>query len=93
MFLFFLPSGVFEIAVIRMSEYYDPSQKAVLFNDMMLPVDAFMTTRDTAEMKLVSQIFEFARAVAEMRLSQEALALYSAYILMQDGERDGINQI
>ena len=45
-----------------------------------------MTTRDTTEMKLVSQIFDFARALAEFRLSDEQLALYSGYILLQDGE-------
>ena len=44
-----------------------------------------MTNRDTIEMKLVSQIFDFAKSVADMRLSDEALALYSAYILLQEG--------
>ncbi len=76
--------GVFELAVIRMSRYYDVSQKAVLFLDCMLPMDAFMNTRDTTEMKLVSQIFDYARSLAEMQLSEVALALYSAYILLQD---------
>ena len=79
-------SGVFELAVIRMSRYYDVSQKAVLFLDCMLPMEAFMTTRDTAEMRLVSLIFDFARELAEMQLSETALALYSAYVLLQDGE-------
>ena len=78
--------GAFELAVIRMSRYYDLSQNAVLFGDFMLPMEAFMTTRDTTEMKLVSQIFDFARALAEFRLSDEQLALYSGYILLQDGE-------
>ena len=45
-----------------------------------------MTTRDTSEMKLVSQIFDFARSLAEFRLSDEQLALYSGYILLQDGK-------
>merc|ERR1711894_533477 len=48
-----------------------------------------MTTRDTTEMKLVSQIFDFARALAEFRLSDEQLALYSGYILLQD-DRQGL---
>ena len=78
--------GAFELAVIRMSRYYDLSQNAVLFGDFMLPMEAFMTTRDTTEMKLVSQIFDFARALAEFRLSDEQLALYSGYILLQDGK-------
>ncbi len=82
----FLP-GVFELAIIRMSRYYDVSQKAVLFLDCVLPMEAFMTTRDTAEMKLVSQIFDFARGLAEMQLSETAIALYCAYVLLQEGEK------
>ena len=85
--------GAFELAVIRMSRYYDLSQNAVLFGDFMLPMEAFMTTRDTTEMKLVSQIFDFARALAEFRLSDEQLALYSGYILLQDGESIFLNKI
>ena len=45
-----------------------------------------MNNRDTTEMKLVSQIFDFAKSIAEMRLSDVALALYSAYILLQEGK-------
>lgn len=69
-----------------MSRYFDLSQNAVLFYDCMLPMEAFMTTRDTTEMKLVSQIFDFAKSLAEWRLSDVALALFSAYILLQDGK-------
>ena len=83
-FTFF--SGVFELAVIRMSRYFDISQNAVLFQDIMLPMEAFLSTRDTVEMKLVTHIFEFAKELAEMQLSEVALALYSAYILLQDGK-------
>ena len=50
-----------------------------------------MTNRDTIEMKLVSQIFDFAKSVADMRLSDEALALYSAYILLQEGMYNHLN--
>lgn len=79
-------TAAFEIAIIRMSRYFDVSQNAVLFADSMLPMDAFMTTRDTAEMRLVTQIFDFAKSLAEMQLSEMVLALYSAYILLQDGK-------
>ena len=69
-----------------MSRYYDLSQNAVLFGDQMLPMDAFMTTRNTEEMNLVTQIFDFAKSLAEMQLSEMVLALYSAYILLQEGK-------
>ena len=83
--IYFFP-GAFELAIIRMSRYFDLSQNAVLFMNCMLPMEAFMNNRDTTEMKLVSQIFDFAKSIAEMRLSDVALALYSAYILFQGGE-------
>ena len=82
---YFFP-GAFELAIIRMSRYFDLSQNAVLFMNCMLPMEAFMNNRDTTEMKLVSQIFDFAKSIAEMRLSDVALALYSAYILLQEGK-------
>ena len=78
--------AAFEIAVIRMSRYYDLSQNAVLFHDVMLPMEAFLTTGDTSEMRLVTQIFEFAKSIAEMQLSEMALSLYCAYILLQEGK-------
>ena len=71
-----------------MSRYYSVEKKAVLFMDMMLPVEAFMGTGHSAEMKLVSQIFDFVRSLAELELSETALALYSAYILLQHGKFD-----
>ena len=37
-------------------------------------------------MKLVHQVFDFAKSIAEMGLSQRELALYSAYILLQEGK-------
>jgi len=81
----FFSIGAFELAMIRMSRYFDLSQNAVLFLDTLLPMDAFMTTGDTAEMNLVTQIFEFVKNLADMRLSETTLALYSAYILLQEG--------
>ena len=54
-----------------MSRFYDVSQKAVIFLDRgMLTMDVFMTTGDTCEMELVSQIFDFAKSLAEMQLSE-----------------------
>ena len=69
-----------------MSRYFDTSQNAVLFMNHMLPMGAFMENRDTTEMKLVSQIFDFAKSLAEMELTDVALSLFSAYILLQEGK-------
>ena len=78
---------MFELALIRMSRYYDISSQTVLFDETLLPMEAFLTTRDTTEMKLVTEVFHFARDLAEMQLSEVALSLYSAYILLQEGEK------
>ena len=73
--------------IIRMSRYFDLSNNAVLFDDVMLPIDAFLTTDISEEERtLVNKIFEFAREIAQMKLSEKALALYSALILFQDSK-------
>ena len=69
-----------------MSRYYDLTSNAVLFDELMLPMEAFLTTGDTEEMALVTKIFEFAKEIAQLKLSEVTLSLYSAFILLQDGE-------
>ena len=81
--------------MIRLSRYFDLSNNHVLFvgdqtqlleKSCMLPLEAFTTSGNTEEMTLVSQIFDCARTIAELKLSEVALSLYSAYILLQSGE-------
>lgn len=67
-----------------MSRYLDLAQNYVLYGDTMLPQEAFFTS-DTAEMNLVSCVFEVAKNIAELKLTETELALYSAYILLQPG--------
>ncbi|KAF6203733.1 hypothetical protein GE061_002067 [Apolygus lucorum] len=83
-----LKAGSFELAILRMSRYFDLSSGCVLYGDTMLPQDAFYTT-DTAEMKLVMLAFEVARSVAELKLTETELALYSAYVLLSS-DRPGL---
>ena len=82
------------MAVLRMSRYFDLSNNHVLFvgdhtqfleKSFMLPMAAFTTTGNTEEMTLVSQIFDTAKAIADLKLSEVALSLYSAYVLLQAG--------
>ena len=51
----------------------------------MLPMEAFTTTGNTEEMTLVTQIFDTVKTIAELKLSEVALSLYSAYVLLQAG--------
>ena len=77
-----------------MSRYFDLSSNHVLFvgesageldRSLMLPVEAFTNSGITEEMTLVSQIFDCAKTIAQLKLSEVALSLYSAYILLQAG--------
>ena len=74
------------MAVIRMSRYFDLTQNAVLFGDTLLPVEAFLTT-DSVEAELVSAVFDFSKALAELKLSEIQLALYSAFVLLSSGNQ------
>lgn len=96
-----LKAGSFELAVLRMSRYFDMSNNHVLFvgdhtqlleKSFMLPMEAFTTTGNTEEMTLVSQIFDTAKAIADLKLSEVALSLYSAYVLLQ-ADRPGLKNL
>ncbi|XP_050446401.1 probable nuclear hormone receptor HR3 isoform X3 [Cataglyphis hispanica] len=83
-----LKAGSFELAVLRMSRYLDLQQNYILYGDTLLLQEAFYTT-DTAEMKLVSCVFELARSIAELKLTETELALYSAAVLLSP-DRPGL---
>jgi len=96
-----LKAGSFELAVLRMSRYFNTSNNHVLFlgdqqqlleKSFMLPMEAFTTTGNTEEMTLVSQIFDTAKTIAELKLSEVALSLYSAYVLLQ-ADRPGLKNL
>lgn len=67
-----------------MSRFFDISQNCVLFDDAMLPQEAFITS-DPTELKLIVNSFEMSRAIAELKLSETELALYQACVLLSPG--------
>ncbi|XP_055921498.1 probable nuclear hormone receptor HR3 isoform X2 [Eupeodes corollae] len=83
-----LKTGSFELAIVRMSRLLDLSQNAVLYGDVMLPQEAFYTS-DSYEMRLVSCIFETAKSIAELKLTETELALYQSLVLLWP-ERNGV---
>ncbi|CAO1398745.1 unnamed protein product [Diamesa serratosioi] len=83
-----LKTGSFELAIIRMSRLMDLSQSAVLYGDAMLPQEAFYTS-DAIEMKLIACIFETAKSIAELKLTETELALYQSLVLLWP-ERNGV---
>lgn len=68
-----------------MSRLLDLSQNAVLYGDVMLPQEAFYTS-DSEEMRLVSRIFQTAKSIAELKLTETELALYQSLVLLWPGE-------
>ncbi|CAG0880146.1 unnamed protein product [Cyprideis torosa] len=87
-----LKSGSFQLAAIRMSRYFDISQNAVLYGgEAILPMQAFITS-DTQELQLVNTMFEIARGVAELKLTETETGLYSAFVLLSP-DRPGLKDI
>lgn len=62
----------------------DLAQNAVLYGDVLLPQEAFYTS-DCFEMKLVACIFETAKSIAELKLTETELALYQSLVLLWPG--------
>ncbi|KAL1402391.1 hypothetical protein pipiens_019777 [Culex pipiens pipiens] len=83
-----LKTGSFELAIVRMSRLMDLSTNSVLYGDIMLPQDVFYTS-DSFEMKLVACIFETAKSIAELKLTETELALYQSLVLLWP-ERNGV---
>lgn len=62
----------------------DLSTNCVLYGDIMLPQEAFYTS-DSFEMKLVACIFETAKSITELKLTETELALYQSLVLLWPG--------
>lgn len=43
-------------------------------------------TADATEKRLISEVYEFAKSIAELQLTESELALYSALVLLQPGK-------
>lgn len=67
----------------------DLSQNAVLYGEVMLPQEAFYTSQISLEAKLIAGIFETAKSIAELKLTETELALYQSLVLLWPGERKG----
>ncbi|KAK7067660.1 hypothetical protein SK128_027871 [Halocaridina rubra] len=81
-----LKAASFELAVLRMTRYYDVNQNCVVYRDALLPMEAFLNMTETVEMKLVNNVFDFAKTIAELKLTDTELGLYSALVLLQAGK-------
>ncbi|KAI5699768.1 hypothetical protein M8J75_008407 [Diaphorina citri] len=88
-----LKTGSFELALLRISRYYDLSQNSILYEDVLVSQDIFYgQNRTSPEMKLIFLIFDIVRAVAELKLTETELALFSAMVLLSP-DRSGIKDV
>ncbi|XP_041985780.1 probable nuclear hormone receptor HR3 isoform X8 [Aricia agestis] len=84
-----LKSGSFELAIIRLSRLIDINREQVLYGDVVLPIRDCVNTRDPRDMSLVVGIFDAAKNIARLKLTETELALYQSLVLLWP-ERHGV---
>ena len=45
-----------------------------------------LNTADVTEKRLITEVYDFAKSISELRLTESELALYSALVLLQPGK-------
>ncbi|XP_038217864.1 probable nuclear hormone receptor HR3 isoform X2 [Zerene cesonia] len=84
-----LKSGSFELAIVRLSRLIDINREQVLYGDVVLPIRECVHARDPRDMALVSGIFDVAKSIARLKLTETELALYQSLVLLWP-ERHGV---
>ncbi|XP_011564618.1 probable nuclear hormone receptor HR3 isoform X9 [Plutella xylostella] len=84
-----LKSGSFELAIVRMSRLIDVQRDQVLYGDVVLPIRECVRARHPSDMTLVMSIFEAAKSIARLKLTETELALYQSLVLLWP-ERHGV---
>ncbi|KAK2172637.1 hypothetical protein NP493_944g01050, partial [Ridgeia piscesae] len=83
-----LKGGSFEIALLRLCTAYDIQTNSVIFGASFIPLEAFTNLNDD-EKKVMTTIFEFAREVIKLKLTDTELSLMCALALI-DPTRPGV---
>ncbi|XP_014364015.1 probable nuclear hormone receptor HR3 isoform X2 [Papilio machaon] len=84
-----LKSGSFELAIVRLSRLIDVNREQVLYGDVVLPIRECVHARDPRDMALVVGIFDAAKTIARLKLTETELALYQSLVLLWP-ERHGV---
>ncbi|XP_053621087.1 probable nuclear hormone receptor HR3 isoform X12 [Plodia interpunctella] len=84
-----LKSGSFELAIVRLSRLIDVNRDQVLYGDVVLPIRECVHARDPRDMSLVVGIFDAAKTIARLKLTETELALYQSLVLLWP-ERHGV---
>ncbi|XP_045782461.1 probable nuclear hormone receptor HR3 isoform X5 [Maniola jurtina] len=84
-----LKSGSFELAIVRLSRLIDVNREQVLYGDVVLPIRECVHARDPRDITLVTGIFDAAKTIARLKLTETELALYQSLVLLWP-ERHGV---
>nr|ACZ71480.1 hormone receptor 3 [Mythimna separata] len=84
-----LKSGSFELAIVRLSRLIDVNRDQVLYGDVVLPIRECVHARDPRDVALVVGIFDAAKTIARLKLTETELALYQSLVLLWP-ERHGV---
>nr|AAC47163.1 hormone receptor 3 [Choristoneura fumiferana] len=75
-----LKSGSFELAIVRLSRLIDVNRDTVLYGDVVLPIRDCVHARDPRDMALIVGIFDAAKTIARLKLTETELALYQSLV-------------
>ncbi|XP_039747836.1 probable nuclear hormone receptor HR3 isoform X7 [Pararge aegeria] len=84
-----LKTGSFELAIVRLSRLIDVNRDQVLYGDVVLPIRECVHARDPRDITLVTAIFDAAKTIARLKLTETELALYQSLVLLWP-ERNGV---
>ncbi|XP_072937804.1 probable nuclear hormone receptor HR3 isoform X1 [Epargyreus clarus] len=84
-----LKSGSFELAIVRLSRLIDINRDQVLYGDVVVPIRECVHARDPRDVNLVVGIFDAAKTIARLKLTETELALYQSLVLLWP-ERHGV---
>nr|P49868.1 RecName: Full=Probable nuclear hormone receptor HR3; Short=gHR3; AltName: Full=Nuclear receptor subfamily 1 group F member 4 [Galleria mellonella]AAA83401.1 GHR3 [Galleria mellonella] len=84
-----LKSGSFELAIVRLSRLIDVNREQVLYGDVVLPIRECVHARDPRDVTLVVGIFDAAKTIERLKLTETELALYQSLVLLWP-ERHGV---
>lgn len=83
-----LKAGAMEVVLVRMCRAYNASNHTVFFEGKYGGVELF---RALGCSELIGSIFDFARSLSALRLSEDEIALYTALVLI-NASRPGLQE-
>ncbi|XP_078482124.1 nuclear receptor isoform X1 [Ciona intestinalis] len=81
-----LKTGCLEVVLVRMARAFNITNQTVLFDEKYTPIETF---RSLGCDDLISGMFEMAKSIAELNLTEDQIALFSFAVLIT-GDRPGL---